>query len=86
MSFNALDEGSSLLRLEFYARRSVHHDGLFAVLRVVVSAWWNRPRIPAGLSPRLREDMGLPPAPRSIFWPEPDEVWPIHPTVWRLGP
>jgi len=85
MSFNALDEGSSLLRLEFYARNVVHHRGLFAVLRVVATAWWNRPRIPPNLTARQREDMGLPPARHRPFWPEPSEDPVVPLMVWRMG-
>ena len=74
---NALHEGSSALRLDFQVTRAVHHHGLFQVLRVALVAWWNRPRIPPDIPARLRADMGLPPAPRSMFWPEPDDYWPL---------
>ncbi|QDZ09340.1 hypothetical protein [Devosia ginsengisoli] len=86
MSINVHEDGSTLLRLEFYAAKAVHQRGLGAVLRVVFAAWWNRPRIPPDLSPRLRADMGLPPAPRSIFWPEPEDYWPLPVPMWKPGP
>lgn len=81
---NALDEGSVLLRLDFAVTKAVHRRGFFPVLRVAVAAWWNRPRIPPDLPARLRADMGLPPAPRSWFWPEPDEVGPLPVITWKI--
>lgn len=85
MSFNALDEGSTLLRLEFDARNVIHHRGLFAVLRAVAVVWWNRPRIPPNLTARQREDMGLPPARHSFFWVEPSDEPMVPLMVWRTG-
>jgi len=61
MSYNALSEGSIVLRLEFSIADAVHQRGLLAVLGAAISAWWNRPRVPAGLPNRLRADIGLPP-------------------------
>lgn len=81
---NALDEGSVLLRLNFEVTNAVHRRGFIPVLRVAVAAWWNRPRIPADLPARLRADMGLPPAPRSWFWPEPAEDWPLPVPIWKV--
>jgi hypothetical protein len=80
---NALEEGSILLRLDSEVTKAVHRRGFLPVLRVAVAAWWNRPRIPPGLPDRLRADMGLPPAPRSMFWPEPDENWKLPIPIWR---
>ena len=72
MSYNSLPEGSIVLRLEFSIADAVHQRGLGAVLRVVFTAWWNRPRIPTDLSPRLRADMGLPPdTARTFLAPQP---------------
>ncbi|SEP86186.1 hypothetical protein SAMN05428969_1240 [Devosia sp. YR412] len=59
-----------MLRPDFHIIRAVHLRGLVPVLRVAVAAWWDRPRLPQDLSPRLRADMGLPPAKPSLFWPE----------------
>lgn len=81
MSINVHDDGSVLLRLEFYAARAVHQRGLGAVLRVVVAAWWNRPRIPPDLSDRLRADMGLPVDASRKHWPEQVPL-----ILWRPGP
>ena len=81
MSLDVHDDGSVLLRLEFYAVRAVHQRGLGAVLRVVIAAWWNRPRIPPGLSDRLRADMGLPVDTSRKHWPE---QLPL--IMWRPGP
>ena len=77
MSYNALNEGSVALRLEIQVIKAVQHRGLLAVLRVAVVAWWNQPRLPPDLSDRLRADIGLPPAPKSVFWPEPGDCWPF---------
>ena len=77
MSFDALINDSAVLRHERHVTKAVQHNGLFAVLRVALVAWWNRPRLPPGLSDRLRADMGLPPAPKSMFWPEPGDCWPF---------
>ena len=80
---NALNEGSVALRLDFQVIKAVHHRGLPRVLRVALVAWWNRPRIPHDLPARLRADMGLPPAPKSMFWPEPDDCGPLPITMWK---
>ena len=84
MSYDALNEGSNALRLHYNVVEAVHHRGLPAVLRVAVVAWWNRPRIPHDMPARLRADMGLPPAPKSMFWPEPDDYWPLPVPIWKL--
>lgn len=81
---NALEEGSVLLRLDFEVTKAVHRRGFFRVLRVAMVAWWNRPRIPRDMPARLRADMGLPPAPKSMFWPEPDDCWPLPVPIWKL--
>ena len=85
MSLDVHEDGSVLLRLEFYAMRAVHQRGLGAVLRVVFAAWWNRPRIPTDLSPRLRADMGLPPDTARKFWPEPSDRPMVPLILWRPG-
>lgn len=78
MFIDALTDGSVRFRHDVHVTRAVHHRGLVAVLRVALAAWWTRPRIPPDLPARLREDMGLPPAPRSIFWPGPSDFWPMQ--------
>lgn len=85
MSYDALSEGSAALRLEFHVVRAVQQRGLLAVLRVAVVAWWNRPRLPHDLSPRLRADMGLPPDTRPSYWPEPSDNPQVPPPIWRPG-
>ena len=84
MSYDALSERSVSLRLDFNVVQAVQRRGLPAVLRVALVAWWNRPRLPADLSPRLRAAMGLPPPPSSAFWPEPVEG-PLVLPPWRPG-
>jgi hypothetical protein len=84
MSYDALNEDSAALRLEFHVIKAVQLRGLPAVLRVAVLAWWNRPRIPYDMPARLRADMGLPPAPKSMFWPEPGDCWPLPIPIWKL--
>lgn len=84
MSFDALSERSVLLRLDFNVVEAVQRRGLPAVLRVALAAWWNRPQMPQ--DPRLRADMGLPPLPRSAFWPEPfDGDMHVPLPLWRPG-
>jgi hypothetical protein len=85
MSYDLLKEGSVALRLEFYVTRAVHQRGLLAVLRLVVVAWFNRPRIPDDLPARLRADMGLPPDTRPVFWPEPSDNPQVPLPMWRPG-
>jgi hypothetical protein len=80
---NALDEGSAMLRLDFEVAKAVHLRGFASVLRVALVAWWNRPRIPRDLPVRLRVDMGLPPAPKSMFWPELEDYWPLPVPMWK---
>jgi hypothetical protein len=82
MTFNALDEGSAALRPDFHIIRAVQQRGLVPVLRVAVAAWWNRPRLPADLSPRLRADMGLPPDRRPVYWPEQSDNPQVPPPLW----
>ncbi len=84
MSHDVLSEGSALLRLNFNVVEAVQRRGLFAVLRVALVAWWNRPQMPD--DPRLRADMGLPPLPGSAFWPQPSELPLALPPLWRAGP
>ncbi|UJW85169.1 hypothetical protein [Devosia sp. SL43] len=85
MSLYALDEGNASLRLESHVTKAVHHHGVWPVLRVVILAWWNRPRLPPDLSPRLRADMGLPPDTRPTYWPEPSANPQVPPPMWRPG-
>ena len=80
---NALNEDVAL-RLEFQVTKAVPLRGRGQVLRVALVAWWNRPRIPRDMPARLRADMGLPPAPKSMFWPEPDDYWPLPVPIWKL--
>lgn len=81
MSFTALDESS--LMLHRHVSKAVHQRGLFAVLQVVFLAWLNRPRIPPDMPARLRADMGLPPAPPSLFALQPTDDGSIPLPMWR---
>ena len=85
MSYNALNEGSVVLRLEFSIADAVHQRGLSPVLRAAIAAWWNRPGRPDDLPARLRADVGLPPDIRPAFWPEPSANPQIPPPLWRPG-
>jgi hypothetical protein len=85
MTYQPVSEADVFLRPDIYVARAVHRHGLWAVLRVAVAAWWNRPRLPADLSPRLREDMGLPPAKGSVLWPVLSETPGVPLVVWRPG-
>lgn len=85
MSFDLPNDGSVALRLNFHVTKAVHYNGFLAVLRVAVAAWWNRPRLPVDLSPRLRADMGLPPDTRRVFWPEPSDNPQVPLPLWRPG-
>jgi hypothetical protein len=85
MSYHALEEGSALLRLEIYAAKVVHQHGSLALLRVVFAAWWNRPRLPVDMAPRLWADMGLPPEKRPVSWPGPRPNPQIPLIVWWPG-
>ena len=80
MSQNPLSEGSIVLRLEFSIADAVHQRGLFSVLVAAVSAWWNRPRMPANLPDNLRADVGLPPQDGPLHW----YSVPSQPAVPRL--
>ncbi|WEK03158.1 MAG: hypothetical protein P0Y65_13205 [Candidatus Devosia phytovorans] len=86
MSIDAFTDSGAISRHDTHVTKAVHHRGFLPVLRVAIAAWWTRPRIPAGLSARQRADMGLPPAPRSVFWPDQDGHSPMPPLLWRLGP
>lgn len=68
MSYNPLPEGSIVLRLEFSIADAVHQRGLLSVLGAAISAWWNRPRLPADLPAYLRADVGLPPVAQPAHW------------------
>ena len=68
MSYNTLPEGSIVLRLEFSIADAVHQRGLLSVLGAAISAWWNRPRLPASLPAYLRADLGLPPTIEAAHW------------------
>jgi hypothetical protein len=68
MSYNTLPEGSIVLRLEFSIADAVHQRGLLSVIGTAISAWWNRPRLPAELPAYLRADVGLPPVALPIHW------------------
>jgi hypothetical protein len=68
MSYNTLPEGSIVLRLEFSIADAVHQRGLLSVIATAISAWWNRPRLPANLPAYLRADVGLPPASEAGHW------------------
>ena len=85
MSYNTLPEGSIVLRLEFSIADAVHQRGLLSVIGTAISAWWNRPRVPADLPAYLRADVGLPPDTRPAFWPEPSVSPQVPPPLWRPG-
>lgn len=68
MSYETLPEGSIVLRLEFSIADAVHQRGLLSVLATAISAWWNRPRLPANLPANLRADIGLPPESIDAHW------------------
>ena len=68
MSYNTLPEGSVVLRLEFSIADAVHQRGLLSVLGTAISAWWNRPRLPANVPAYLRADIGLPPEATAAHW------------------
>lgn len=87
MSYNALNEGSVVLRLEFSIADAVHQRGLFAVLQAAIAAWWSRPRIARviDLPARLRADVGLPPADGFDQWLQPGDSPQVPPPLWRPG-
>jgi hypothetical protein len=68
MSYDSLPGGSIVLRLEFSIADAVHQRGLLSVLAAAISAWWNRPRLPANLPAYLRADVGLPPVIDPSHW------------------
>ena len=68
MSYNSLSEGSVVLRLEFSIADAVHQRGLLSVIGSAISAWWNRPRLPADIPANLRMDIGLSPLAETAHW------------------
>ena len=68
MSYNTLPEGSVVLRLEFSIADAVYQRGLLSVLGSAIGAWWNRPRLPAGVPDYLRADIGLSPVATAAHW------------------
>lgn len=68
MSYNSLSEGSVVLRLEFSIADAVHQRGLMPVIATAIQAWWNRPKMPVDLPPRLRADLGLSPVADAAHW------------------
>ena len=68
MSYNAMPEGSVVLRLEFSIADAVHQRGLLSVIGAAISAWWNRPRLPSYIPDRLRADIGLSPVADAAHW------------------
>ena len=80
MSIDALDRRT--IRHDLHIADAVLQCGLATVLRLALRAWWSRRQVPADLPARLRLDMGLPPAPRSLFDFEPYEGAPVAPPVW----
>lgn len=68
MSYESLREGSIVLRLEFSIADAVHQRGLLPVIGSAISAWWNRPQMPADLPARLRADVGLSPVADVAHW------------------
>jgi hypothetical protein len=68
MTYEALNERSVVLRLEFSIADAVHQRGLVPVIAAAVQAWLNRPRVPVDLPAYLREDVGLPPAYEPVTW------------------
>ena len=85
MSYNTLPEGSVVLRLEFSIADAVHQRGLVSVLGAAISAWWNRPRMPAHLPAYLRDDLGLPPAASPPHWLDIPVNQTIPPPLRRPG-
>ena len=88
MSYNTLPEGSVVLRLEFSIADAVYQRGLLSVLGSAISAWWNRPRMPAHLPSYLRADIGLSPVAHTAHWldiPVPSANPQVPPPLWRPG-
>ena len=76
MTYEALDQRSVVLRLEFSIADAVAQRGLFPVLLTAIRAWWARPRLPPNLPAYLREDVGLSRVDADIvYWMD----IPIHP-------
>lgn len=66
---NVLNEGSVVLRLEFSIADAVRQRGILSVMGAALRAWWaQRPVHVNRLPPRLREDVGLPPAEEDAWW------------------
>ncbi len=68
MIYDALNQRSVTLRLEFSIADAVAQRGLFPVLFAAVRAWWKRPRLPPNLPAYLRVDVGLPKEDHSVYW------------------
>lgn len=68
MTYEALNERSVVLRLEFSIADAVHQRGLVPVVAAAVQAWLQRPRMPSDLPANLRADVGLPPAAEAAYW------------------
>jgi hypothetical protein len=85
MTYDAVLKDRAALRPDFDITLAVHQHGLAAVLWAAMIAALHRPRIPPDLPPRLRADMGLPPARGSLFWPEMSETPGVPLIVWRPG-
>lgn len=85
MSYNALEQRSVTLRLEFSIADAVAQRGLVSVLAEAFRAWWSRPRLPPNLPARLRADVGLPPESQMAYWMDikvsPKSVPPLHPPL-----
>ena len=76
MTYEALDQRSVVLRLEFSIADAVAQRGLFPVLLAAIRAWWARPRLPPNLPAYLRADVGLSRVDADIvYWMD----IPIHP-------
>jgi hypothetical protein len=82
MSYNAPDLRSVTLRLEFSIADAVAQRGLLPVLGAALRAWWKRPRLPPNLPDYLREDVGLQPEGRVVYWMD----VPINPSTPTLLP
>lgn len=85
MTYDTAIQDRAALRPDFDITLAVYQHGLVAVLWAAMIASWHRPRIPPDLSPRLRADMGLPPARNSLFWPQLSETPGVPLIVWRPG-
>jgi hypothetical protein len=77
MTYDALNQRSVTLRLEFSIADAVAQRGLLPVLFAAIRAWWKRPRLPPNLPAYLREDVGLPVEDHVVYWMD----IPIHPNA-----